>query len=222
MGRLAAVLLLALGAAACQQASSPPTPAPSSNGYSLTTEQVNHFLTACRAQRSELPWEVTNALCSCLIREFPRSVPREDAEALGRETDPTRAHQLMYGNGPMRHVMKVCFVEALEGPATSSQQAGSPPAPLPNGGYTLTITERNQFLPACSGSSSKLPSEFAIPFCSCIIREIPRWVSREDLAAIGRETDETKILRAILKSRPLRHVGAMCISEALDGLAAPN
>ena len=224
MGRFAGVLLLSIGVGACaaptQEASSFPGSTP--NVYSLSTAQVNQMLTACRARQRELPWEVSNALCSCIIRETPRSVPREDVEALGREIDSAKRLQLIFKNPAMRHVGALCLSEAIESPATSTQQAGGPPVPLPNGGYTLTITEQNAFLTTCRAPSSKSPPEINNALCSCVIRETPRWVPREDLEAIGRETDETKSRQILLKNRPMRHVIAMCLSEAFDGLAAPN
>ena len=223
MGRLAAVLLLALGAAvlsvaACQQAGSPTASPP--NGYSLTSEQTNKLLTACRAQPSVLPWPVTNVACSCMIREFPRSVPQEDVEAVWRETDSTERLQLVLKSRPIRHVVAHCMSEALEGPA-SMPEGSSPPAPLPNGGYTLTIAEQNSFLTACK-APSKVPSDIKNALCGCVLRETPRWIPREDIEAIGRETDETKYRQMIIKNRAMRHVFAMCLSEGLDGPAAPN
>jgi hypothetical protein len=120
MRRFVAVLLLGAVASACaaqnQQAAQPPAPL-ANNGYALTSDQVNRVMSTCRAQQRDIPFELANALCSCLIRETPRWVPRDDMVALGNETDRAKSQQLIYKNRPMRHVMAICFTEAMDGPA---------------------------------------------------------------------------------------------------------
>ena len=120
MGRFVAVCLMGAVAAACaaqgQQAGKPPAPL-ANNDYALTSDQVNRVMSACRAQQRDMPFELSNALCSCLIRETPRWVPRDDMVALGNETDHLKSQQLIFRNRSMRHVMAICFTEAMDGPA---------------------------------------------------------------------------------------------------------
>ncbi|HKX08160.1 MAG TPA: hypothetical protein VJN67_08195 [Stellaceae bacterium] len=187
----------------------------------MTTEQVSQYLTACRTRQTELPSEFTDTLCSCTVREVPRRVSREDLEALAHEADNAKKQQLILKSGPMRHVVAQCFSEALDSLAVSNPEARAPLVPVSNG-LALTNSQRNQFLTACRAPANNLPWAAMNTLCSCIIRETPIWVPREDVEAIGRETDEKKQFQIAFNSRPLRHVMAMCVSEAIEGSAASN
>ncbi len=119
----------------------------------------------------------------------------------------------------MRHVLAQCFSEALDAPAASNREASTPLVPLPNASYVLTNTQRNEFLTTCRAQGNNLPWAAMNALCSCLIRETPLWVPREDVEAIGRETDEKKQFQIAFNSRPIRHVTAMCASEAIEGSA---